>query len=724
MTDIGPIEIKLVASGIQDVLNAFTSLEGAVKRFEDRATQASNKGGKDRVRSAQAEEKAKEREYQKLVRETDRQQREMVRAEEKASREKVRIAEKEEKAKEAELRKLQRDTQRWLREDERAQNEHYRKVVGMAKSSASKISGAFSSAFSTIGRFSGMLVGLGGGLSISHAIAQEGALEKALLQGQRATGLSTSTLRGITQGTSRAYNLDDAQVATGFATYAKLNGTEAAKNDVPEIAKILKSQGMGDQLETITSSAAKMKSLNPSVNTGSMLRAIVGSGMSEADIADAMSNPGFGKMLLSSKLIGGPGTDADKQAKIVANFASLAKVEGVQAAMQETTRMPAAVLSKQKEWAKLGLNPLDKDGKVMDPQSLMATAIQKTHGNMAELQKLGLVSARGGGFGAMAVEAYNGAGGGDKGVKAMMARFSEMDHQIKSSADIQRDLDNVKQSDAEKFDAAMNELERTIKDNSIPIIQDLTQLFKQLTPYVGKALDGLNKLISWASNHPWEAAFATLGTLVTKAIVGQILSAAVEQAVAGALTKAIATASAGNVGGAAGGLGLSGVLAAGTVGAIALGGVGSVYNPARLLREEQSRGAGLAQEGRSQAQALEAGGAGSEGALRAADFASKGTLAAWNAMSPVQQMKVHAGANLGNGSDRKLLDDVAKAQAFQAEKSEIELQRAKMSREAADMMWKAALKINEAADKTPKTNTNGSQHTGTGPSGKGVQPSR
>jgi hypothetical protein len=560
------VEIQLTAVGLDKALAAFDALEKRILSLESNTTKSEKKQGDERVKNTQAEEKKKEREYERLAKEAGRWQEKMI-----------------------------RDEARALKQSERENERHFRKLAALGKSAAHSITGAFGSAFSTISRLGGTMLALGGGLSLTNAIGQERDYEKALLQARRHTNMGSKELRDITTTIGRTENLNDVEVTKAFASYATLAGADKAKTDIPEIAKILKSQGMGEHFDDISTGLAKAKVLNPDLDTSKMLRTMLGHGMKEADIVEAVSSEQFGKMMVGAKAIGGPGTLADKQAKQLAMFASLANVEGVGLASQEVSRLPFAVGGAKKAWQKIGLNPLDEHGQVKDIQSLLTLAISKTGGDQAKLRELGLMSARGGGLAAMAGDIYKKAGGGEAGVKALTEHWAEMDHQIKTSEDIQKDHNEVMKNDSEQFDAAMNELQRTIRDHSVPVIKSLTKVIELATPYITRLADGLAELIEWVSTHKWEAAFAGLALLVSKAIVGQILSGIVEKAIAAGFTKLLASASGTSVPASAARVGPGGAAALGLLGTatVAVGvaaGVGKATTYYDAIKKETGSG--------------------------------------------------------------------------------------------------------------------------------------
>ena len=148
MVDMGPIDIRLTASGISDVINAFKDVEARVKAMEDRISGYSKEGSKKRSKNARDEANEKKKSLDKEVSDTKTSEQKKTDELEKESKKRIRQATVEANAQIAEASRMTRA------------------IMSYSNQLSTRIVSDMKRSFSMASRIAGSIFALGGGLSL------------------------------------------------------------------------------------------------------------------------------------------------------------------------------------------------------------------------------------------------------------------------------------------------------------------------------------------------------------------------------------------------------------------------------------------------------------------------------------------------------------------------------------------------------------------------------
>lgn len=529
-TNLGPVDIKLTASGISDVLNSFKSVESRLAAFERKMSEYSKSGARERIKANEDEAKQKERVGKKAQSDEEKRLKESEKANEAWARQLERI--KLNSATMAgRLAKKQADDE--IREAERSAKSRER----LFRQVAGKGVGALSGTFGTISRIAGAGLALGGGLSLSSAYSHEMNMQRsaaALSVASRVPGqipISTGEAIARARTISKDLNMDENEVLEGMHSIVAKTGRGKLAMDLSgDVAKVAKAEGVN--MQELANSVGIAAAQNPNLSNKElvqMMKILVAQGKEgSVEIAD------MAKVLPTAiaKATSFEGNQGDNQAKLATLLQiGIKTTASPEEAATAIKNISTEITRHQKEFAKSGIDVHGEGGKIKDVNVLLAESIAKTKGSPFKLEHL--FGERAGAIVNALTPVYEKAEKDKKGSgqQAVLQYLNDFNKRRLTDAQLDEDLNTVRATDAEKASKAFNDLEREVGVKLVPKLTELVPKLTELLPAFSKLLDNLIKLIDWAEKHPWEAAFAALGTKVTTAIVGEILKAKISEAI-------------------------------------------------------------------------------------------------------------------------------------------------------------------------------------------------
>lgn len=531
-------------STFKSIIEQARNLETAIARQEKEGIQKRRKEQKDET-AARAKEEAKKtattvKEEQKRARETEKAQRNFERGQERYF---ARLARYAENARRKEELEEKRSNQRREAEAKRtaAAREHFTNRFG------GKLAGSIGRTIGFAGSVAAGITALGGGFGVVDAtqdavqnsakartIALNAGGDKDAILSQ-AKGIATSegfktseVLGGLDAFISKTGRLDKASEVMG--RLAKLaNATGASFEDLSQAAGLAFN---ADKLQSAEDLMLTMRVIAAQGEKGALdIRELAKSlpritATAQHFKGDRQTNTAYLGALAQLSMQAGTATTADEATMSVS---SLAKDIGGNA----------------KEFKALGINPFDKDNKLIDPSTTIEKAIVATQGNSGQLQKL---------FGARSFRAIEGINNtyvntrskalaeGKSNKEASQLGVDAFRNQIKEFTDAVLTAEQVERRSAERKQEADKKLTAVFERLKIAVGEKVLPKFEQLLPVLEKWVDkvpgfieSFTKAAEWVTENPLKAALVGLGALVTKSVAEafapQIISAALSSAV-------------------------------------------------------------------------------------------------------------------------------------------------------------------------------------------------
>jgi len=239
--------------------------------------------------------------------------------------------------------------------------------------------------------------------------------------------------------------------------------------------------------------------------------------------------------------------------------------------------------ARAKQFKKQGINIFGANNQIRDPLQLIREALTATGGDQLQMGKLfasslGVRSVRG------LSTAYNKAGGGASGMKAVNDMFDGFMRDLKLNDDVLKqnlaERDSSMTVRAQKFNNKLEDVTAKIASSMLPALE-------RLEGPLLSAADALSGLAQSAADHPWSAvATAIAGAIaiaIGRAAVESAFRAGIERVAGGAPLPFVGGGIVGGGGRLAGGMRLLGNgLIGGTLGAAAGGLIGDQFGDARM----------------------------------------------------------------------------------------------------------------------------------------------
>jgi hypothetical protein len=530
-TEIGPIDVKLTASGIKEVLKGFTDILAKAQEFEDKLNKTSKRGSDERTKTSEEEGKKRTRSSKKAFDEEGAMQDAHVKAHRSWAKQRETIMENSAKLA-GRIAKQQADAE--IREARRSHDERQR----FASQLAGRVGAGVSSVIGGAGRLAGAALALGGGFSVAGAMQQAMAVSRSAtalsiasdVPGQPGSRVSAADATAKAQALSKQFNVAPETILEGMHEIVAKTGKGGMSMDlIGEVTKIAKAEGVDPkELATAMADAAAQ---NPNLSTEELtelMRILVGQGKTGAveikDLAKVLP-------IAMAKAVEYEGNQGNNQVKL----ASLAQVAirttaSPEEAATSIKNLSTDILKHEKEFDKmLGKKGSVRGdgGKIRDINEILAEALGKTGGDVFKMK--GMFGERAGAIINGLAPIYSAAeknkkGSGEQAVKDYLA---DLNKQRVTEADIQRHLQEVQESDAEKVSKAMNDLQRAVATDLIPALLPLITKIGEMAPAFGLLLQHLVSLGTFLADHPWVAGFMGLGLIVGKAMTESIMEAAI-----------------------------------------------------------------------------------------------------------------------------------------------------------------------------------------------------
>lgn len=332
----------------------------------------------------------------RMVREAERQG---ARDAEKIARDKARTEDSIEREK-------NRNAMRWVRTREREiaseKKQAAREVEDKRDQFHSTIRGAAGGAVaSTFGfgaRVAGSVLGMGGGLSIEDSIRTE-MTDRGKAAGiisstadSELGGHSTKSVHDNAKKIAAQYGLDTADVLAGIDETKKLSGNlGTAVGVMPKLAEV--ATATGADLGQLGGLAGNIIAANPKISNEKLMqqvRLFTQQGMvGGVEIGD-MAKFG-GRITAGAQYFGG---DLEKNEATLGAFAQIARQKGGAASAAEAAmgaqRFATDISGKHDKLKKLGIETSDGKGKLRDPMEIMLDMVSKTGGDVTKFKQLGL----------------------------------------------------------------------------------------------------------------------------------------------------------------------------------------------------------------------------------------------------------------------------------------------------------------------------------------------
>lgn len=543
MVDAGPVNIKLTADGISEIINAFKNLEAAATRLDrlSRSSQIIAKNeAKARLEVAKAatfEAKAKADAAKTSGKIEAAERLNIIKVNERAQREMTRTTEREARARTQAVTKEAREQER------------------LSKQLSSRIVSDVRGTIGAVSRLVSMGLTLLGGMSISNAFGQAMSFDQAAMNasirsdvpGNPGARISASQIKAQSKQLSLQYGMSETDVAQGFGNYiTKSSSGTRAQHMMPFLTQMSMAEGV--DLGTLTESSGILTKQNPKLTEKEekeFMRVIVGQSRSAQGSVE-MSELAHRLPYITSSANMFAGNQGDNMVKLMSMFqATNIQTGNVDEAATAVNAFGTSVTKpkNRKRIESLLGHTIDIGGKIEDPQMLMAELMGATKGDVFKLQAATGMREQGAkALRATLQPALDKGGGTKEGImKAVMDFYTALDVARVKQEDIEKHEADRRASDAFKVAEAMNKLNVAVADVAPQLAKLVTQ-FGELAPQLNSFLKGLTDLITWAETHPWEAAFATLGALVTKAIVGQMARIASEEIGAAIIAKILGKA--------------------------------------------------------------------------------------------------------------------------------------------------------------------------------------
>lgn len=333
---VAPVEIDFTTGGVRDVLRAFDSIETRMERFERTATSSASSGSAARTSSTKKEVDAKQKEYERWLKDIEKQEKaatkaaereaknrardaerqisDETKAAERGAKDRQRIAENEARVEERVFRESMRAREQMRREEtqqtERAAQQRLRVVERAAAQEATasrRARSGYASAFgvagrsvtgmaSSIGSLAASTVSIGGGFAVANALHNEMQFGEAVAQASNMAYIPGTTTReqvapdriaALARGVQGLTNIDKTSAANAIKRYVGLSsdfqglsGVDAeGRTGVEQLAVI--SKASGTEFSQLVEAAASVKAGNPNMSSDQLMttmRSLIGAG--------------------------------------------------------------------------------------------------------------------------------------------------------------------------------------------------------------------------------------------------------------------------------------------------------------------------------------------------------------------------------------------------------------------------------------------------------------
>ncbi len=634
-----PVQIDFVSGGIADVLRAFETLESRAEKAERSISTSAAGGSRGREATAKREVDAREKAYQKLVKEVEAQEKAATKAAEKeaaqrtkavenAAKAATKAAERESKNRQKlaveEARAEERVFAQSLRERERAakaatrieesaaaerlriaEREASQQEAAARRSSRgygrSMGSAGLGSVGRTVGGAASLLGGaltVGGGFEVAGALREELTFGKAVAQTANAAFVegdptrtrekaSPAMIAALAKHVEAGTNISKVDAVEALHKYVNLASDlsgmseinpATGRSNLEEMGRI--SKGSGADFGDLMTAAGYLKAQNPDMGSSELnlrMRQMVGAG-AKGDIAISdMARYANMATANAGQFAGDLGTN---QAKMLGLTQIAGRVSDPAQAAEAVNKLAFDVSKHADKMNAAGARVTDRSGKILDPADVIGNLFQATGGNVGKLSDLG-IDAR-----SMKVfeglqRNYDEAEAVKKGTGAAAVRreVTDYEHVNFSQGSADANFKNVMGSDEEKLSSVMVHFREVVAGEAAPAFERFVSTLADHQSDLDLVIQGIGKLAAALAEDPLGTAAklmaAKVAADVAQAGIGEAMKHAIEGVFGG-----VGGASGGTFGGIPTGVSAGGVRGAlgvvGAAGAIAVVATGTV----------------------------------------------------------------------------------------------------------------------------------------------------
>jgi hypothetical protein len=546
---IGPIEVKLTASGITDVINAFKDVGAASQNLDKKMAASSKVSYTEKQKQAADYFIAKMKYLQKEDQQYKAHLNKTIQMDKQAAREKEQIT--------ANYFMAQ---QRYFKQQSDMEiseaNRSARARMAISNQLSTRIVNDMRRSFSMASRIAGSIFALGGGLSVANAFSREMSISSAAqhaaltthVPGKPSEAVAAADLEKSARATAKLYNVHPEDVLNAQKELmSKSSLGKSVLGMINPITELGVAENTGQdpvefQKELARSAGVLIKQGMKPELVMQMLRGMVGQGRAEGGTVE------FSEMAKEIPKVTAQagfftGQQEGNAMKLLSMFQSATKVTGgdVREASTAVQRFTGDIIKRDKHGVSkvekfLGHSVTQKDPltgltKFEDPFTLIPQIFAKSGGDIGKLENAGL-AIRSNKLLTSYWNTYQGAESVKRGTGAAAvqnAMTGEVTAQL-TSKEVKTDAIAALNTEAAKAEKVWNDFDEAIRTQLIPTItKDLIPALHDLLPYFKDMLKGISNLVSFIDKHPWEAGILGMGALITKAVIGQIMLAGFER---------------------------------------------------------------------------------------------------------------------------------------------------------------------------------------------------
>lgn len=564
-----PIKVNFQVGGVANVEQALRTVEQSTARVERAAKRAYDED----VRAAQKANAAKEREFAKLGKWVEQQRMKDLKDANRAALDDLKATEKTNAAKiKAEEKwanqRLQiqmtsakmayRLAEEEVREVERTEERKNQARARFARGMGRTIGGSLTSLAGTAARVGGSILALGGGFGIADAVNKQFSLEHeaALFSNQTSSSttgrVSTKEIADRARAIARAQGVDSTDVAKAMqAYYAKASDAPGAMAHAELFAQL--SKATGSSMEDIATTAGALRVQNPHLddkNMRAMLLNIVGQTRHGAvDMPDLVAHV----PVITATAGAYQGDQMENQKRLIGLSQVAMRAVGDSAEAATATKHLALDVATHKDaMKKMGIETTGKDGRLLDPATLIANIMDKTKGDIGKIHAAG-IGDRSIALFLASQEAYR--TGGKEGVRKDIAQFTEGGYDEKGLA---ADVANMNAGSGERFHRAVARVSEILQERLTPYLERFADKLPELEPKIEATIDAFQSITDAFIEHPIAGIGAIIALQVGKDIAAAQIGNVISAAIARALGVQTASGGAAGAAGAAGGTGAAG----------------------------------------------------------------------------------------------------------------------------------------------------------------------
>lgn len=584
-----PVQIDFQQNGLRDVMAVFDTIEKRITRLAQVGIKSVDTSVEHRVRAeargadnvARIAEKAatqKQRIAEKEARETIRV---MSKVDREVAQMKARAEREHERTEKSNTRTSQREAKQRVDAELKGMRDVQRSRERFGRAVGHSAVSMFGRVTSSVGSLANHALSVGGGFSLDGAltdrirdksqavdISNSGYMPgKAGPNGMRR---STDDIMGMSKGIGAKYGFSNKETMDGLAEFVgKTGDLDTGMRSMEAMAQLTRATGAN--MKDVASAAGDVAmaldqqgiKTTPDMLAKSMMM-IAGQGKEGAvEIKNmAVQAAALGAVVNS--------IDGDKAHNlgIAGAIAQQARAKGgaksAAEAVNSVSRLRDDVVKHQDKFAALGIKTTS-NGKVRDMQEIIQDTLMKTGGDVTKMNglKVGVMGQRAiGGFASV----FRDAGGGEKGLEAVKARFKELTDAEMDKKQLQESAAAKMQETEMKIAVIREKLSAIVGDKLLPAFEKLLPKIEQLIPKFEAFVTNLTKVIDYISENPFKTAIAGLGIIIAAAFAKEIAAAQI-----GALISKLLGGGVPGGPGAAGG----GMSAGGLAGGVVVAGVAS-----------------------------------------------------------------------------------------------------------------------------------------------------